>query len=55
MAAVLTFFVPFLYGLAIGLGGAWLGLPAISPPTISGALVVVGLTTGALGGKWLLS
>jgi hypothetical protein len=50
----MAFFGPFLYGAAIGIGGALLGLPLISPPTISGALVVAGLTAGTLLGKRIL-
>lgn len=53
MAEVLTFFLPFLYGATIGCGGAFLGLPAISPPTVSGALVVAGLTVGTQIGHWI--
>ena len=42
-------------GLMIGAGCRWLDLPLPAPPRIVGALLVVAMTLGFLGGEYLLA
>jgi XapX domain-containing protein len=54
-AFILPAWTGILVALAIGALVRWLKLPVPAPPTIYGALMVLGLTLGYLAMNWFLS